>query len=152
MRSPVLPTLGRDVPKVKRETGPSCFRHGSRTDREPIDSLMDTVCTDLTSRKLTWEHVNKELKDQYTNPTVTYNASLDGDPLLNVEQKSQTLTFVLYDQNGGNGGAAEIYMMKDYCKHAYQEFLKACADKLGEKGTSGGIWYSENGLVAYTVS
>ena len=81
---------------------------------------------------------------------VTYNASLNGDLLLNVEKMSQTLTFVLYDQNGGNGGAEDNYMTKDYCIHAYQEFLKVCAQE--DSGTTGGVWYSEDALVAYSVS
>lgn len=150
MGSPILPTLGRDVPKVKRNTGSHCFDHGSRTSRDQIDPLIDTVCTDLISRSLTWEHVDND-QDQYKNPMVTYNASLNGDTLRNIDHHTQNLTFVLYDQNGGNGGEADKYMTKDYCKKGYQKFLDFCVQQQGGS-TKGGLWCSEDGLVAYSVS
>ena len=150
MGSPILPTLSRDVLKVRTKAGAACFDHGSRTNSDQIEPLIDTVCTDLISRKLTWEHVDND-QDQYKNPMVTYNASLNGDTLWNIEHHRQNLTFVLYDQNGGKGGVEDQYMTKEYCNQAYQQFLHICVQQQ-EGSTKGGVWYSDDGLVAYSVS
>ncbi|MCJ1426477.1 hypothetical protein MMC29_004380 [Sticta canariensis] len=146
IRSPALRTLGRDVRKVKGEPGAKCFGKGSHMHRDQINPLIDTACTDLTSRKLTWEKVDDDLKDKYKNPMVTYNASLDGDPLWNIEKMSSNLTFYFYDQNNG---AKDSDMTKDSCTQAYTNVLNTCCR---EKGTMGGVWYSEDILVAYAVS